>query len=405
MQKYSRRNVLLLYLVAGLTSVSHAALELIFPLNLERLGHPLPLIGVTVALMGVGALGSRIPGGVWYRLNRARGLCVGALTLNALSTIGPGIGAAWGIQAGSMLVNGFAYGLATTFLMALLIDVRPEGEAAATTMAWYTAILSTAYAAGSTLGAQSILWFGHDAAFVIAGVVGLGAAALALTFDPPVTVTEMSDRISTAPPERGLRALLGLPSGVWLAALLALYINVVNDTVGTFFPIYAVGIGMSVASVGYFKSASFMAATAIRFGSAALFRIVDFRAVNHGSIVVMALGVALLSLLTSEWALLTVFIAIGVCRGLLRVTSMAAVAEYRGQQGTSVGMASGIYNAGFDIAALVGAPLAGALAGQYGIPVAFRILALALPAAYYLIWFAQRARGGNGRAVSPPSSF
>ena len=131
-----RRNVLLLYFLAGLTSVSYGAVELIYPLNLDRLGHPLPLVGATVALRGLGSVLATIPAGAWYERGRARRLIAGALALMGLSTIGLSVGPWWAIQATLGLVHGLACGLATTFLLALLIEVRPRQENAAPTMAW-----------------------------------------------------------------------------------------------------------------------------------------------------------------------------------------------------------------------------------------------------------------------------
>jgi hypothetical protein len=110
-----------LYLVTALSTMSHGSTELVYPLNLDRLGHPLPMIGTTVALMGLGSLASRIPGGAWYRHSRARLLSVVSLTLMGLSTLGLGVGEAWGVQASLGVVHGFSFGLATTFLLALLI--------------------------------------------------------------------------------------------------------------------------------------------------------------------------------------------------------------------------------------------------------------------------------------------
>ena len=388
-----RRNVLLLYLLAGLTSVSYGAVELIYPLNLDRLDHPLPLVGATVALRGVGSLLATIPAGAWYELGRARRLLAGALALMGLSAIGLSIGSWCAIQATLGLVHGFACGLATTFLLALLIEVRPRQENAAPTMAWYTAALSTGYAAGASLWALSTEWLGYEAAFVISGLVGLVAAGLVLALDPPPDeVPEESGRHAAVATERGPRALAHLPASIRLATLLAFYINFANETIGTFFPIYAVGLGISLAAVGFFKSATFLAATAIRFGSAALFRFLDVGIANHASIVMMALGTLALSVFTTDPVLLVVFVVLGVSRGLLRVTSMTIVAEQRGRPGASVGMASGVYNCGLGAGAILGPPIAGALAGVLGIPATFQIVALALPALYYLVWFVHSAR-------------
>jgi MFS family permease len=392
--------VFVLCFLAGLTSVSYGAVELLYPLNLDRLGHPLPLIGATIALRGLGSLLSRVPGGAWYRLSRARPLSAGALSLMGVSTIGLGVDSPWGFQAALGLVHGLACGLATTFLLALMIETSPQDENAAPAMAWYTASLSTGYAAGASLGAQSAEWLGYGAAFVIAGLLGLVAAGLTLSLASPPDETPDAPRQQPAT-DRTARALLRLPASVWLATLLAFSINVVNDTIGAFFPIYAVGLGISLATVGLLKTATFLAATGIRFGAAVLFRFLNVGIVNHLSIVTMMVGMAALSYVTTDLTLLIVFVALGISRGLLRVTSMTAIAEERRRPDANVGIASAVYNAGFDVAAMLGAPIAGALAGALGIPAAFRIVALVLSCAYYLVWIVHRisvarSRGGTG---------
>jgi MFS family permease len=393
--------VLLLYFLAGLTSVSYGAVELLYPLNLDRLGHPLPLIGASVALRGVGSLLSRFPGGAWYRLSRARLLSAGALALMGVSTVGLALDAPWVVQATLGLVHGLACGLATTFLLALTIETSPRDEHAAPAMAWYTASLSTGYAAGASLGAQSAEWFGYPFAFLIAGLLGLTAAGLALVLvSPPAEIP--GARGQQPPADSTARALLRLPSSVWLATLLAFSINVVNDTVGAFFPIYAVGIGISLATVGYLKSVTFLATTGIRFGAAVVFRFLDVGVVNHLSIMTMMAGMAALSLVTADLALFVIFVALGISRGLLRVTSMTAIAEERQRPTANVGMASAVYNAGFDVAAILAAPIAGALAGEFGIPTALQIIALVLPGLYYLVWVAHllcQERRGSGSST------
>src|SRR5262249_38729939 len=160
--------------------------------------------------------------------------------------------------------------------------------------------------------AQSIERFGYDSSFAISGLVALVAALLALALRPPadaahappdaqpdVSPAAASSTASASPAAapRGLRALMTLPAGVWLAALLVFWINFLSDSVSTFFPIYAVEIGIPLETVGLFKSAQSLAATGIRFAAAGLLRLVDVALVNHVSIVAMGLGTVALSLL------------------------------------------------------------------------------------------------------------
>ncbi len=386
------RDVRLIYLLAVIITTSQGALELVLPLNLHRLHYSLPVVGGGVAALGVGQLVSRLPGGAVYRVERARLLLLGALAVFGLTTIGLAFVSAWWLQAGLAGVHGFAFGLVTTFMLAVLIDVRPAGAKVAGTMAWYTAAISTGYALGAPLGAQALSRFGYGEAFWVAGLVGLLAAAGSSGLRLAVTTSVAAAGPSDA---RGLSrwaAALTLPAGIWLATLLVFYINFISDLMGAFFPIYAAGIGIPIAYVGLLKSANSLSATGIRFAAAGLFRFFDPHAANHVAVLGMAAGVVAISLVTNQPALLGSFALIGVCRGLIRVTSATSVAEERARPGVHAGLSSGVYNAGLDTGSMLAPPLGGALAALIGIPATFRVAALALPAVYYLLWLLLRPR-------------
>ena len=394
--RYQRRNVLLLYVLACLTTTSRGATELTYPLNLNQLGYPLPIIGATVALFGFGSLASRLPGGAWYRLSRARGLSAAALAVMGLCSIALGPAEAWALQAGLGAVHGFTFGLSTTLLMALLIDVRPRGANMAATMAWYTAAVSSGYGISAPLASESIVRFGHAFAFMLAGLVGLLAAGLTLALRPPAEhepPAESSEREPVPATARGWRALTGLPAGVWLASLLVFYVNFVSDTYYTFFPIYALSIGISLVTIGFLKSVHSFVATGIRFAAAALLRALPSGVVNHVAVLTMAASVVALSVVTSETLLLPIFALLGLCRGLLRVTSTTMVADERHRHpGINIGIASGVFNAGLDAGTMLGPAITGSLAGTFDIPTTLRIVALALPTLYYALWFSRRLR-------------
>ena len=73
----SRRVTLLICLVAALTTTGQGSMELVYPLNLHRIGVALPLVGAAIAVGNLGQLISRFPGGAAYSLGRARLLNVG----------------------------------------------------------------------------------------------------------------------------------------------------------------------------------------------------------------------------------------------------------------------------------------------------------------------------------------
>jgi MFS family permease len=395
-----RRNVLLLYLLATLSTTSNGSMNFVLPLNLDRLGHPLPLVGTIVALIGLGSLLSRVPGGAWYRIVRARWLTTASFVLMGCSTIALGLSDLIPSQALFAGLHGFSFGLATTFMLALLIDIRPPEDSAATTMSWYTSAIAAGYTLSALLGAQSIEWLGYSPAFFTSGLVALVAAVLTLALRLPreaPTAAALDPRVPP-PPVGRLRTVLRLPAGVWLGTLLVFYLTFIADTYQTFYPIYAVGIGLSVATIGLLKVVHSIASTGVRFTGAGLFRVVPVAAVNHTMTIVMALTLIALTFATSDTILVVLFVVLGACRGLLRVTSATMVAEERGRPGVSAGLVSGVYNAGADLADLFSPPLVGALAAVLTIPTTFTTIGIALPAIYYAVWFAVRIGRQRARA-------
>jgi len=191
-----------------------------------------------------------------------------------------------------------------------------------------------------------------------------------------------------------------MPAGVWLGTLLVFYLTFIADTYQTFYPIYAVGIGLSIGTIGLLKVVHSIASTSVRFAGAGLFRIVPVAAVNHIMTVVMSLALISLAFVTGDTILMVLFGILGACRGLLRVTSATMVAEERSRPGVSAGLVSGIYNAGADLADLFSPPLIGALAAVLTIPTTFTVVGIVLPATYYSVWFAVRTGRRRARVHS-----
>lgn len=384
-------NTRLLYLMAALTTLSQGSMELALPLNLHSVGVSLPLIGAAVAAMGAGQIVSRLPAGHWYRARQATGLNSIFLALFGLTTMGLAITASWPLQAALAGLHGAAFGLVTTFQLALLIDNRQREGSMASTMAWYTAAISIGYAGGSPLGAAAIEHLGFGAAFWISGAVAIGAAATGLLASPPSGHAQ-AEAASFGGVGGLLTALRALPPQIWLAALLVLYINFMSDSVSSFFPIYAIALGIPLGFVGLLRSLNSLVATAVRFGAAAIFRIAPPAAVNHVCIFVMAAATVVLSAMSAPVALVLAFLGLGASRGLIRVTSATSVADERATLGNRVGLASGVYNSGLDAGTMLAPYVTGLLASVAGIPSAFRTVGLGLPVLYYAIWVLVRSR-------------
>jgi hypothetical protein len=213
-------------------------------------------------------------------------------------------------------------------------------------------------------------------------MTGLLAVLLAVSMPSPEAHEHGESRAGVG----GLRAIGRVPATVWLACLVGFYLNFAQDAYDSFFPIYAVGIGIAVGTIGVYRSLSAIASASIRFAAAGALRTWRPTTLTHAGILIIAAAGVTLSVTNSEWLLGGAFVLFGLMRALLRVTSATAVADERQRSGGSVGMASAVYNAGLDAGAILGPPAAGVLAGVFDIPTSFRVVALGLPVVYYVIW-------------------
>jgi predicted MFS family arabinose efflux permease len=240
-------------------------------------------------------------------------------------------------------------------------------------MAWYTAANSTGYATGALVGGTLADTIGIPATLGLIGLLPLVAAVAVMALPPIEAAPFPSDRGS------GLRGLLAagrrLDSRVWLAFALVLYLNVLMDSVDTFFPVFAPTIGISLATVGVLRAIKSGSAIFIRSTGVVLLRSVDYRRVTLIAVVSAAAAAFALPVSGSLAILVPIFIGSGLARGVLRATSAATIAELR-NEGRDVGLASGIYNSGLDIGTIVGPALGGVVASAFGIAAMFQIIAV-----------------------------
>lgn len=387
--------VLIQYVIAAACTTAEGTLLLVYAPYLDGYGYALPTIGTLSALVNVFRLLSRVPVGAAYRPARARRQLVLWLLVFALAT--SGFAFAGGVLPLVVLltvVHGFAFGALGTINLAVVIDLT-EGRRAGATMGLYTAALSTGYALGAFAGGALSDVFGIPVALALIGLlpallVPLVLARPALSAQPHV--------LEHGPGLGGLwRAHRDLDVRVWLAFVIVLYINLVSDAVDTFFALYGLAIGLPLAATGALKGIKSGAATFIRFISAGVFRYVDHRAVNFWGVILMGAATFAVPLLGGVFAALALaFFVAGICRGLLRVTSAAMIAELRAE-GRNVGVASGVYNAGLDIGGIIGPLLAGVVADAIGLAPMFQVIAGGSVLAYLAVALSSaRSRGALG---------
>ncbi len=383
-----------------MVTTAEGTTNLLYAPYLDGYGYALTTIGALSALFAILRLASRIPVGAAYRASRARRQLVVWLVVFTVST--SGLAFASGALVPVVLLtilHGYAFGALGTLNLAVVIDLT-AGRNPGATMGWYTAALSTGYAAGAFVGGA--LWDAVGIPLTLATIGALPAlSAIGVLFALP--------RFEGAPRsgERasGLRGIFAahrdLDPRVWLAFLIALYINVLSDSVDTFYQIFGLGIGLSKPEVGALRGLKSAVATFIRFFSGVVFRYLDHRTVNFWSVVLFGASTLFLPYVFGFPALVVLFAGAGLARGLLRVTSAAMVAELR-SEGLDVGVASGVYNMGLDVGAIVGPAVGGALGDAFGLGMMFQLVAAGSLALYFAVALAT-PKGRASLSLARPS--
>jgi predicted MFS family arabinose efflux permease len=334
-----------------------------------------------MAGFGLAQLASRAPVGAAYRLSRARRLLIGAALLTAATNLGFVVTRDWALVISLVALNGVAFGVATTALLALSIDVRGENQKAVSVMAWYSAAVAAGFTAGPILAGFIGGRFGFAAAFGLVSAVALLSGLVIV----PMRLGSVDRRERPSKPRpagRWAAFRTSASAPILLATLVGFYCNFLTDAVNVFFAIFAADIGIAIGTIGFLRGVHSSAATVIRFFSAPIFRAVSYRSVNRVCIVVMALVPFLLPFNSWIPVLTLLFATLGTARGLVRVTSSAMLTE---DHEASPGFASSLYNAGLDLGSLLGPPTAGLVAQAIGIGPMFQAMALGLPALYFML--------------------
>ena len=381
-----------LFAIIMLITISEGGMNTTFPPYLELLGVSVSKIGLIVSLLGVMSLLARLPSGAMYSGKRAKMLLSSALGLLALSMAGLALNSGRSYIVFLTLLHGLAFGAATTIMLALAIELKPDGRSHGSTMGLYTASISAGYAIGSSLigfladrfGFQT--GFGAMGAFPFMAILLVGA--LPNVSSPiPVEPGRKPERIDSGGRRKWKIDLSSLTPTIFLATLVAFYINFLDDAVGTFFPIFGLSIGLSLTVIGGLRSVKSLAATGIRPISGFFFKYLDFRLLNHLAILLWSLVVVLFPGMRLAWMFLIAFVIAGISRGLIRVTSATMVAEENGKRTANLGLASGIYNSGLDLGAFAGPIAGGFVASTFGIPAMFRVVPVGLFVAFLLASF------------------
>jgi predicted MFS family arabinose efflux permease len=407
-----------LFAATMLFELAEGALRFLVPVNLDANGLGPQSIGFVMFAFALTSLLSRGAAATLFRPDRARRLIVGAgLASSVAYLLTPFVdhGAAFTVL---MAIDGFGWGLATTCLLAMVMLCTPASLTPAVAMGWYIGLQGVAFALATTVGGVLAEAVGvQPAMLILATLPGTAAALIALRLPPVVRVGEqpfvtrnqhrapgLRGRLAAAARDR-LAGVALLPVAVWIAFIVAVYLNVMNGLLQSFFPLLGLAAGLTVAQIGTLSSVRSAVSAVARFGAGWLFARVPARRLHLPLLTLSAGTLALVPSAGSYLVHLPLFAANGVSRGLLRVTTSATAMEETGAH--QAGSAAAVMTAGLDVGKMIGPLVGGIVAAAAGLDTMFRIVPLTFLAIYALLFLlaprgrARRSPAGRAGEATP----
>jgi MFS family permease len=402
----------LVFVTSGVLTLGEGSIALLVPPLLDERNASAGLIGTLLSVYGLASLASRIPGGLLYRADRSVILISGGCLLTAAAFFLIPVTQPPVLVASLLATQGFGFGLATTSVMALIMERTPEGTSSGSVMAWYAGFTGLGYAAAGFVGGRlgdvlgvgpAIRWLGL---VPVAASVILAIGLVRSSPPRPATDTRLDDQDvggasepavqetssdpaaqDALPPDRSreegrIAAFRGLHALVWVAFLVAFYLNLTWGALNAFFPIHGLAIGLTLTQIGLLIAVHSSVAAAIRFLSGSIFRWFSYERVLTAMVVLSGFAVVGIAMGRGFALLAVAWGTVGLARGLLRVASGALVMESSAPTDRARGAASSTYLAGLDLGRIVGPAIAGGIVTFTSIPVMLVAVAMLGPVAY-----------------------
>lgn len=391
------------YLSITLFELAEGALRFLVPFNLDDRGLGPEAIGLVIFSFSATSLLARgFTAGV-FRHQRARRLIVGAGIASTIAyLLTPFVHEVW-LFALLMSIDGFGWGVATTALLAVMMMSTPRSMSSAVAMGWFVGFQGIAFALATTIAGILADAVGIQAAMLVLATVPVMAASLIATRLPRPTLPDdpagpLVGGLEPDEPEvhaagRVRRTLRGafrtvgaLPFAVWAATIVALYLNVMNSLLASFFPLLGLGLGLSFWEIGTLSSMRSAVSSVARFGAGALFTRVPAHRLHLPLLTISAGTLIVLPSIASYALQFPLFMLNGMSRGLLRVTTGAAAMD--ALAGSQAGIAAAAMTAGLDVGKMIGPLVGGFVAGAFGLDVMFRVVPLAFLGLYAVLYLA-----------------
>lgn len=388
-----RGTLVALFAASVVFTLGDGSVQLLLAPHLQFQGVAPSVIGPIVAAYSGAALAGRFVTGAAYRASRIRWLVPLGCLLQAASFLVLAGAVSPFVLAVATATNGMGFAIASTGGLAAVMELRPGANAGAL-MGWYTGCIGAGYALANFAGGLAGDLLGTNraitvlAALPVAAALGLGAATWRLVGRGGVDGEADTPKASAL----SLGGLRSMSPYVWLAFFCALHINLLSGVLLTFFPLFALSIGLSLTQVGTLTGTSSAVSSALRFATPAIFRRVPYRRFLPWMVVGGSLAAAALTISRLYLVLALAWIVLGVSRAILRVASAALVMDAAPAGDRARGAASGIYMAGLDVGKIIG-PLAGGVAvGRLGYEPTFLLAGLGVPVVFFVFYHRLRRR-------------
>lgn len=396
-----RRNPLAgIYLATTLFELAEGALRFLVPFNLDARGLGPEQIGIVIFAFSTTSLLARGVAGGLFRHDRARRLIVGAgLASTVAYLITPFVTSVWAFTA-LMAIDGFGWGIATTSLLAAMLQGTPRSISSAVAMGWFVGFQGIAFALATTIAGVLAERLGiQNAMLILATVPVVAASLISFRLPAPAREDETPPAVALEPDEAGVtlgggavrrilrRAtsqVVAMPFAVWAATLVALYLNVMNGLVSSFFPLLGLGLGLTVAQIGTLSSMRSAVSSVARFGAGWLFARVPAHRLHLPLLGISAGTLMLLPSATGYVLQFPLFMLSGMSRGLLRVTTSAAAMDVLAT--SQAGVAAAAMTAGLDLGKMIGPLIGGFVAAAFGLDVMFRVVPLTFLVLYIVLY-------------------